>query len=259
MKKIVLLAAFCALTLPALAITATDPLYMLPQGGMLLDSEFAYNSNYHGGDKDKYWNIKETFKYGITDVWEVYGSLGLGNMSLEGPGPDGAGLIDPEFGVKYRATDSAFDAFNVDLSAFFGPSLFDSPMNGDDGAAKGTTDFGFKALLGTNAGQWTYGGYAGLEFVGSSDGTKSATDMHLGGVGKYYIDEVNSLDGDLSLNLYGKRVDGGDSDTSVKLMAGYSRVLNGQLDVSGFLGFASHSAQGAKGEAFLGARLRWKI
>jgi hypothetical protein len=259
MKKFITLAALCAFALPAFAISATDPLFILPKGGMLLDSELAYTNNYMGSDDFKYWNIKETFKYGISDVWEVYGSLGFGSMNIPGEGPDGTGLIDPEFGVKYRVTPSAFGSFNLDLSAFFGPSLFKSPANGDDGAAKGTTDFGVKALLGRNEGQWTYGGYAGIDFVGSSDNTKSATDLRLGGVGKYYIDDLNSLDGDVSINLNGKRNTGGDSDTSLRFMAGYSRVLTDRLDVSGFIGFATHSADETKGETFLSARLRWRI
>ena len=73
------------------------------------------------------------------------------------------------------------------------------------------------------------------------------------------MDDLNSIDAQASLGFLGKRFSGGDSDTTLRLAGGYSRVMAPDLDLSGLLGFATHSADGSKTEIFLAARLRWRI
>lgn len=264
MKKIAVVLAFCALALPALAQpTATDPFFMLDKSGKLLDSELGFNNNYEGADGAKQWLLKETFRYGLAPRWEVFASLGLANLKMDG-GYSENGLTDPDFGVKYRASeDLAGQGLLLDVTTHFSPSFFDSPNDSHpDGVAKGSTDFGVSAMVGRQAmgaQEWTWGGFAALDFIGSTDDGKSATDLYLGGIGKYYIDDVNSVDGLASLGFRGKRADGADSDTTLRLAAGYSRVLTHDMDLGGQLGFATHSADGAKTEIFLSARLRWRF
>ncbi len=264
MKKLTLALALCALALPVLAQpTATDPFFMLDKSAKLLDSELGFSNNYQGGDGAKQWLLKETFRYGLTPKWEVYASLGLANLKMDG-GYSENGLTDPDFGVRFRATeDLAGEGLLLDLGAHFSPSLFDSPRDSHpDGVAKGSTDFGVGAMVGRQAQgaeEWTWGGFAALDFIGSTDDGKSATDFYFGGVGKYYIDDVNSIDALASLGFLGKRADNTDSDTSLRLAAGYSRVLTHDMDLGGQLGFATHSADGFKTEIFLSARLRWRF
>lgn len=264
MKRILVALALCLLALPSFAqLSATDPFFMLQKEAMLLDSELSYNNNYQGGDGAKQWLLKETFRYGLDPRWEVYGSLGLANLKMDG-GYSETALTDPDFGVKYRASENLANRdLLLDLSAHFSPSLFDSPWdNHPDGVAKGSTDFGVQAMVGHEARsyeEWTWGGFAAIDFIGSTDQGKSATDFYLGGVGKYYMDDLNSIDAQASLGFLGKRFSGGDSDTTLRLAGGYSRVMAPDLDLSGLLGFATHSADGSKTEIFLAARLRWRI
>ncbi len=264
MKKLFAVLVFSALAVPSFAqLSATDPFFMLQKKGMLLDSELSYDNNYQGGDGAKQWLLKETFRYGLDPRWEVYGSLGIANLKMDG-GYSETALTDPDFGVKYRASENlANRGLLLDLSAHLSPSLFDSPWdNHPDGVAKGSTDFGVKAMVGQEARsykEWTWGGFAALDFIGSTDQGKSATDFYVGGVGKYYMDKVSSIDAEASLGFLGKRFDGDDSDTTLRLAGGYSRVLTSDLDLSGLLGFATHSADGDKTEIFLAARLRWRI
>lgn len=264
MKKVAVLLALCALTLPVMAQpTATDPFFMLDKSAKLLDSELGFFNNYEGGDGAEQWLLKETFRYGLAPRWEVFASLGLAHLKMDG-GYSENGLTDPDFGIKYRASEDFLQkGLLLDVTAHFSPSLFDSPYDSHpDGVAKGSTDFGVGAMVGrqaVGAEEWTWGGFAALDFIGSTDNGKSATDFYLGGLGKYYIDDINSVDALASLGFRGKRADGADSDTTLRLAGGYSRVLTQDMDLGGQLGFATHSADGAKTEIFLAARLRWRF
>lgn len=261
MKKII--AAVLFLCVSAGAYANTDPFFMLDRGAMLLDTELGINFNYHGSDDVKYYQLKETFKYGIDGRWEVGGSLGFARADLDGDKENG--LIDPVFLGKYRVSDNlGGQNLILDVSAFLSPGVFDSYLDDDhDGVAKGGTDFGFRGMIGKTASGGTgwdavsIGGYTELNFIGSTDSTKSATDFIFGGTGKYYLDGLNSIDADLRLSFYGKRVRGEDSDMGIRLLGGYTRKLTDSLDLGGFLAFETHDADGAKTETYLGARLRY--
>ncbi len=261
MKKVLLAFVLFTAAFPVWAQPAvTDPFFMLNPSAMLLDSELGYMNNYEGGDGTKMWRIKETFRYGLADRWEAYASLGLANLKMDNYKE--SGLTDPDFGIRYRASENlAGKDLLLDLGAHFSPAIFDSPWdNSPDGVAKGSTDFGVGGLIGRQASsvkEWTWGGFAAINFVGSTDQGKSATDFYLGGLGKYYVDTINSLDVEARLGLLGKRADGGDSDTSFRISGGYSRVLAEDVDLMSKLGFATHSADGAKTEVFLSVGLRW--
>lgn len=263
MKKALLSFLMFAAALPVLAQpAATDPFFMLQPSAMLLDSELGYMNNYEGGDGAKMWRIKETFRYGLADRWEAYVSLGLANLKADNYKENG--LTDPDFGLRYRASENlAGKDLLLDLGAHFSPAVFDSPWdNKPDGVAKGSTDFGLGAMVGRQASsvkEWTWGGFAALDFVGSTDQGKSATDFYIGGLGKYYVDKINSVDVEARLGLLGKRVSGGDSDTTFRIAGGYSRVLADDVDLMSKLGFATHSADGSKTEVFLSVGLRWRM
>lgn len=283
MRKVIAFIAFLALSPLAFAeLALTDPFYMLEGRTALLDSEVAYNFNSGGGDHARFLQIKETFRYGLAYDWELFASLGLGNLDIgKNYGDyDETGFTDPEFGFRGRLLDQYDSEFNIDVFGYISPSIFDSPSdNHPDGVAKGSTDFGFKVLIGKEAliqkkrirsgrvirqstiltDPWTAGMYAGVDFLGKTDGdgAKRATSFYVGGVGKYYFDVYNSLDLDLAVHFTGKRYDGSDSDTSFRALIGYSREFTYYAGLSLYAGIASHSYDDAKTDPFIGARLRW--
>ncbi|WP_428897122.1 hypothetical protein Dip518_000908 [Parelusimicrobium proximum] len=262
MRKIFLLVSLVFIAVSGRA--GTDPFFMLKTGDFLLDSEVSAYYNYNGWDDVKYYQLKETLKYGFIDRWEIGVSAGVARVNDDGEKDNG--LIDPEFYVKWRVADGIDNRdILIDVSAYISPSLFDSYLDDDpDGAAKGSTDFGFRGLVGKQAkgsgkgyDAFTLGGYMELNFPGSTDSTKSATDIILGGLGRYYIDGYNAIDADVRLSFKGKRTDGGDSDTGVRFTAGYSRKFLENLDLNPYGYIESHDAGGYKTEFAMGAKLRY--
>lgn len=257
---------------------STDPFFLLPKGGMLLDTDVKMNFNYYGADDLDYYQLKETFRFGLDSRWEIGAALGLARA--DGDGLSENGFTDPEFFARWRVADDIGGRNILDLSAYVSPQLFDSYLDDDhDGAAKGSTDMGFKAVFGKRAYEqntvikkpnggtitenyndpFTLAGYATLDFIGSTDTTKSAVDFGFGGLAKYYLDNLNSIDGDLRLMFREKRFRGGDSDMGVRLLGGYSRKIDSKLDAQAYVALETHSADEAKTETYLGARIRYQF
>jgi hypothetical protein len=236
----------------------SDPLFMVGKNEMLLDSQSSYHNNFGGGDGIKYFQIKETFRFGFMNNLEFQGSLGFGHLKIDNYKE--WGLTDPEFVLRYRVKDDIAGDWVLDVFGLFSPSLFDSPFDsGPNGVAKGSNDLGLRGLMGKRFDEWTFTAYADLAFIGSTDATDSATDLYIGAEGKYYMDDINSLDGNVEIGFIDKRMSGDDRDTAVKFAGGYSRVLAHNLDIGGMAGFITHSGDDLKGEIFLGARLRWQF
>lgn len=198
MKKLILTFIVAAMfSAPAAALNFTDPFYMPAKGGVVSDTSLSFTNNAFRLQDS--WGLTENINIGISDNLSVGVSLGWADMKH---GNDG--FQDPSINARYRLLEGISDGYYLDLAAYFSPEVFDSPYNHDGNAAKGSTDFGFKGLLGSTEliRNFTLGATAGFDYVGSTDETSSGSIWTLHGLAKYYINSVHSVEAGLTLRRY---------------------------------------------------------
>lgn len=230
MKKIILGALAIFLVAQVYALNITDPFYIPQKGGFISDTTlFKQNS---GG---RAYGIRESVSYGITDV--LYAGIGLGYGKIKG---GDSGLEDPIIFAKYRLADEAkANGYIFDLKAYISPELFDSPLNGEKGVAKGSTDFGFSLMGGSkelmqNTVLWAE---VGVDLIGSTKFTKSSNVIFISGNAKYYMDDLNSFDG----GIFFKRYSANKGYTGIGIRFDYARMLQENVALVPFYSAESRS------------------
>lgn len=245
MKRIIFGTLALFLVAQVFAFNITDPFYMPQKEGFVLDSTII---KINSGDGRAY-GIREVLNYGIMDNLSIGAGFGWGKIK------DGnSGLEDPTFYGRYRIVEEAKDGIIVDLKAYISPSIFDSPLNGEKGVAKGSTDFGFSAMVGSRewAKDFVLWAEAGIDLIGSTKATKSSHVLYLAGNGKYYMDDLNSFEGGIFLKSYSQ----GDDYTGYGIRLNYARIL---ADNIALVPFWSAEAQSDSRSSIvqLGLTLRW--
>lgn len=248
MKKIILSTLALFLVAQVFALNITDPFYMPKKEGFVLDSTLAKQNS---GNARAYGIIEE-LQYGIMDNFAIGASLGWGKIK---DGNDG--LQDPVISARYRIVEEAktSNGIIVDLKGYISPEIFDSPLNGDrDGVAKGSTDFGFSAMVGSReiAKDFVFWAEAGVDLIGSTKMTKSSNVFSISGNAKYYLDDLNSFDG----GLFFKHYSAGDGYTGYGIRLDYVRLLRDDIALVPFWQAESHS-DNISSDVQFGVTLRW--
>ena len=198
MKKYILLLA-AALILPAnvKALNITDPFFMPAQGQIISDTSLGFTNN--AFKLDKSWGLYESLSAGFRDNLMLGISFGWADIKHED-----SGLQDIAIYGKYRFMSEISHGRFLDLDVYFSPKMFDSPFNGDEGAAKGSTDFAMHGTIGSTSllDNFTLGARFGFKYMSSTDTTSSGSAWDLTGLGKYYLDDYNSLGFSLALKSY---------------------------------------------------------
>lgn len=232
MKKIILSTLAVFLVAQVYALNITDPFYMPKKGGFISDTSVLKQNS---GDMRAY-GIREVVTYGIMDELSIGAGLGWAKIKH-----GDNGLEDPTIYARYRIADEAktSNGIIVDLKAYLSPEIFDSPLNGDDGVAKGSTDFGFSAMVGSKelAKDFVLWAEAGIDLIGSTKFTKSSNVLFISGNAKYYLDDLNSFDGGIFLKHYSA----GDGYTGYGIRLDYARLLQDNLALVPFWSAESHS------------------
>ena len=247
MKKIIFGTLAIFLVAQAFALNITDPFYMPAKEGFVLDSTVAKQNS---GSMRAY-GIREEIHYGLMDNLSIGASLGWVKIKN-----GDSGLEDPNFFGRYRIVDEAktSNGIIVDLKAYISPELFDSPLNGDKGVAKGSTDYGFSVMAGSK--EWVkdfvFWAEAGIDLIGSTKMTKSSNVLYISGNAKYYLDDVNSFDGGIFLKKYSA----GDGYTGTGIRLDYARILREDIAVIPFWQAESHS-DSIPSDVTFGVTLRW--
>ena len=245
MKKIILGTLALFLVAQVFALNITDPFYMPKKEGFISDTT-ALKIN--SGNARAY-GLREVITYGVMDELSIGAGLGWGKIK------DGdSGLEDPTIYARYRIVEEAKNGVIVDLKAYISPEIFDSPLNGDGGVAKGSTDFGFSAMVGSR--EWVKDfvlwAEAGIDLIGSTKATKSSNVLFISGNAKYYMDDLNSFDGGLFLKSYSA----GDGYTGYGIRLDYARILQDNLALVPFWQAESHSDD-IPSDVQFGVTLRW--
>ncbi len=198
MKKYILLLA-AALILPAnaKALNITDPFFMPAQGQIISDSYLGFTNNEFKLDKS--WGLYESLTAGFRDNLMIGLSFGWADIKHED-----SGLQDIAIYGKYRFMNEISHGRFLDLDVYFSPKMFDSPFNGDEGAAKGSTDFAMHGTIGSSelVDNFTLGARFGFKYMSSTDAMSSGSLWDLTGLAKYYLDDYNSLGFSLGLKGY---------------------------------------------------------
>lgn len=192
MKKLLLAFVFCgSFALSASALNITDPLFMPQQGAVLAGSTVGFTSNSFG--------LYQDINVGVSDRLSLGASIGWAKIKHAH-----SGLQDPALSARYRFLDGSVQGLFLDLQGYISPEVFDSPLNGDDGSAKGTTSFGLHSIVGTTevAPNLTLAASAGFDYFGDTKYVDSGSVWSLAGAAKYYINEVHSVQADATLRGY---------------------------------------------------------
>ncbi len=232
MKKIILGTLAIFLVAQVYALNITDPFYIPQKGGFISDTTVLKQNS----GMARAYGIRERVDYGITNEISLGASLGWAKIK------DGdSGLEDPTIYGRWRVADEAktSNGIIVDLKAYISPEIFDSPLNGKKGVAKGSTDFGISAMAGSKefVKDFVLWAEAGVDLIGSTKATKSSNVLFISGNAKYYMDDLNSFDGGIFLKHYSA----GDGYTGYGIKLDYVRLLQDNLALVPFWSAESHS------------------
>ena len=232
MKKIILGTLALFLVAQVYALNITDPFYMPKKGGFISDTTaLKVNSG-----SARAWGLREVVSYGIMDELTIGAGLGWAKVKH-----GDNGLEDPTFYGRYRIADETktSNGIIVDLKAYISPEVFDSPLNGEKGVAKGSTDYGVSVMVGSKelAKDFVLWAEAGVDLIGSTKFTKSSNVIFLSANAKYYMDDLNSFDG----GLFVKKYSAGDGYTGTGIRFDYVRLLQDNLALIPFWSAESHS------------------
>lgn len=198
MKKLLLSAALFALAPLSLnALEMTDPFFIPEKGAVISDTTLGFTNN--AFKLNKSWGIYESVSVGIDDKFSAGVSLGWADMRHAD-----SGMQDLALFAKYRISDQTDTPYFLDIEAYLSPKLFHSPYNNKKGAAKGSTDLGFKGTMGSTqiSEGFTLGASAGLDIIGHTDIISSGSIADLTGFAKYYADKDNSFSASVSVKGY---------------------------------------------------------
>ena len=195
MKKLaVFLAALVFLTVSGKAFSITDPFYMPESKQLVGDLSAAFTNN----DLHLYksFGIMGYLQAGVTNRLSFGLTFGWAKIFHYSDG-----IQDPALTIKYRFFDGLSRSFYLDLDAFLSPEIFDSPWNNEEGAAKGSTDFGASLKIGSTEMLNNFTLYSGLSasHYGHTDFRKSGTSWKFFAGAKYYANNKNSVE--LAFNL----------------------------------------------------------
>lgn len=192
MKKLLFTFVLCgAVALPAAALNITDPLFMPQQGAVVAESAAGFTNDTFG--------LYQDITVGVSDNLSMGASIGWTKIKHAH-----SGLQDPSIFARYRFLDGSAQGLYLDLQGYISPEIFDSPLNGDDGSAKGTTSFGLHSIVGSTeiASNLTLAASAGFDYYGDTKYIDSGSIWSLTGAAKYYINDANSLQALLALRGY---------------------------------------------------------
>lgn len=234
MKKIILSTLALFLVAQVFALNITDPFYMPKKGGFVSDTTVIKENNPYAWNGVRAYGIREVVSYGIMDELSIGAGLGWAKIK------DGdSGLEDPTIYARYRIVEEAKNGVIVDLKGYISPEIFDSPFNGDGGVAKGSTDFGVSAMVGSKelVKDFVLWAEAGIDFIGSTKATDSSNIIFVSANAKYYLDDLNSFDG----GLFYKNYSAGDGYSGYGIRLDYARLLQDNLALVPFWEAESHS------------------
>lgn len=232
MKKIIFGALAIFLVAQVYALNITDPFYMPQKGGFISDTSVLKQNS----GPARAYGIREAVNYGIMDELSLGISLGWAKVKH-----GDNGLEDPTIFGRYRIADEekTSNGIIVDLKAYISPEIFDSPANGKKGVAKGSTNYGISAVVGSKewAKDFVLWAEAGVDLIGSTKASKSSNVIFIAGNAKYYMDDLNSFDGGLFLKHYSA----GDGYTGYGIKLDYARLLQDNLALVPFWSAEAHS------------------
>lgn len=233
MKRIIFSILAVFLVVQVYASNITDPFFMPGKRTFVSDTSINFTNN--ALRLGKSWGFGEVITYGLEDNLSL--SLGLGWAKIKHAK---SGLQDPVFAARYRLVEEAAGGLMLDVKGYLSPSIFNSPLNNDGGAAKGSFDTGAALIVGSrewfaNTLLWAEGS---LDYIGSTDLTKSGTALGLALNAKYYMDESNSL----GAGLFTKGYFGfGDNFNGFGIKFDYARLLQDNIALIPYLSFESHN------------------
>lgn len=198
MKKLaVFLAALVLLTVSGKAFSITDPFYMPERKQLVGDFSAAFTNN--DFQLYKSFGINAYLQAGINDRFSIGLFIGWAKIFHFS-----TGMQDPSLTLKYRLFDGLSKSFYLDLDGFLSPEIFESPWNNEDGAAKGSTDFGASLKIGSTEMLNNFTTYAGVGMThyGHTDIRKSGTAWNLFAGAKYYANNKNSVEFSFNLTSY---------------------------------------------------------
>ncbi len=192
MKKLTLALALCGFfAVPAAALSITDPLFMPQQGAVTAESAASFTRDSFGLDQN--------ITLGVSDRLSIGANIGWAKIEHEH-----SGLQDPAIFARYRFLDGSSEGLFLDLQGYISPEMFDSPLNGDGGIAKGTTSLGMHSIVGNTdiAPNLTLAASAGFDYYGDTKYIDSGSIWSLEGAAKYYINDIHSVQAMLALRGY---------------------------------------------------------
>jgi len=150
MKKIICVLGFMCTSMPAFAAhpLVTDDTGVQGTGGHQI--EINTDWSHHEGEAARVGAL--TYTYGLTDTLDLYG-----NVPMTFRAPDGTGVGDMGFGVKWRVFER--DGLSLALK----PELLTATGNVDKGLGNGKTSAAFTAIASYETGDWALHGNAGVD------------------------------------------------------------------------------------------------
>ena len=196
MKKLIL-SAVMFLPLWANALNITDPFFMPASKQVISDTSLGFTNN--AFKLNKSWGIYEKLSVGVNDNLTAGLSIGWADMRHEH-----SGMQDLSVFAKYRFAHEHDGGYFFDFEGYLSPKLFNSPYNGKNGSAKGSTDLGLRGTLGSTQIMegFTLGAGAGFQAIGHTDLISSGSIWDITGFGRYYFNEYNALGVSLGFKGY---------------------------------------------------------